>query len=837
MSEPMSLSLLEEVSHVLCGSGFLSIRLFWKYSCLSKELLQLREDTSAYGCGLGAVLTPQSLCHFSERKTLRSLLSDCIDKDNAVALSQLLAVERIDGLFPGLLSRALNRGAVSCIRLLSSRDATGGMGSSRVSFSLGPSSSELSEDFGKDLSVDTLNVMLETGVIHPNSWIIAEMVYDPEYADSDMDLASRRFRYWKPLLNVLIDAGNFACAEILLDLGARVDVNEWGVDSEEKPECTFQQNWKKGYHFPGRMPLHSLVMTLAYVGLRSLSEVSELESNDEGEGGEGGGQAQQVPEAPAEGLQLLRRLVQMTAERQCLHWGAEVDEEVFGGEGCSLDRFGSPTFESSALGIACGCVHPQTVGTLLSTSAFVEPQGASEKKQVQQDMCRSIQTMIRSLEGQRRPGAAVVCLEILRLFAEAGADFETLDQDGHSALTKACLCNAAAVVDFLRKKGVSVARNARTLKTPLIDCLNGHSSDFALAMSFLAEDADPNEAGAVVRVWGDTTRSYLYTPMQLLLERLRDREPPRDILEVLTVMINKGARCAHSTVVAAQAASRAATAPAAPSSDDDNAGSNGGAENEVREGIGLTEAASLFSYPRPVSRFRSFISPLVLLCKHLHPSWGTEPHRLLLEKAGANPNLQGWDDLEHGRSSLPLKEALLSLNTSDPSDILGAWRRVEVLVEAGAEMPQFPLNAHWHDDEPRPRWLCCVFSIRNTRGPLLEEIIRRCPAEYLSRANYGDSKREGGGGYGKAHDPTRGGLTPLGAALQYDYVEGVRLLVECGVDVTVPTCFFTDPGERRELPLTWAKTYQRTVPAIPFLQAAGPRAPLQEQQQQQQSAQ
>uniref|UniRef100_A0A0G4IBV1 Uncharacterized protein n=1 Tax=Chromera velia CCMP2878 TaxID=1169474 RepID=A0A0G4IBV1_9ALVE len=179
----MSQSDLEKLKRIVCANNALGIRLFWKFSSLSKDQLKLRDDTSENG--IGGVLNGLCLTPLSERKAVRSLLFDSADRDNAAALKQLLAVEGVDGLSPGLLSRAMTAGAVSCVRLLTERG--------QVS-SFGRCSTEFSSDSVRKVSVETLKMLFESGTLNPNSWVVSEMIFDPDFDEGQFSLNDFRFR-------------------------------------------------------------------------------------------------------------------------------------------------------------------------------------------------------------------------------------------------------------------------------------------------------------------------------------------------------------------------------------------------------------------------------------------------------------------------------------------------------------------------------------------------------------------------------------------------------------------------------------------------------------------
>jgi len=302
------------------------------------------------------------------------------------------------------------------------------------------------------------------------------------------------------------------------------------------------------------------------------------------------------------------------------------------------------------------------------------------------------------------------------------------------------------VVEFLRQRGVSLSRNEQTLKTPLLQCLDGPSADYPLARSFLECGTDPNEAGLIFRRdWSYHGDLVLVTPLQQVVSEMDPQldihwppdEPPTDhpIPDMLKALINKGARCFHSARHAAAAGGTDRIPVAAESSSE---GDGGGVRRQSESPDGFRMAVS--EGDSHVFSRTCAVSPIVAVCKKVHPSLASEPLQLLLEKAGANPNLPGNSSLNR-EPLLPLEAALSRLTdmrARNPSFGSAAWSLIETLVVAGTDLNKIPSTPFPHAGDPlfyyAPEWLCCALSIPEARGPLLERLIRRCSAEFLSRA-------------------------------------------------------------------------------------------------------
>uniref|UniRef100_A0A0G4IBN3 Uncharacterized protein n=1 Tax=Chromera velia CCMP2878 TaxID=1169474 RepID=A0A0G4IBN3_9ALVE len=584
----------------------------------------------------------------------------------------------------------------------------------------------------------------------------------------------------------------------MLDAGARVDVCEWGGadhgdGTKDTPSWTHHIRWNNGKHFLGKTPLHSLVLTLVSGGLEGLAtkepdeeeaeEEDEEEEEEESEEEEEEEEEEEVApppsnrpqEPPPEGLSLLRRIVEEARARKCLHWGGDVSRRV--------------------------------VGALLSTGVFtLSPlSDPSEAREVRSDISHSIHAMLRSLRGGHRRGeekaCEALCNEILQKLEGAGADLRAVVEDGHTALSKACLCKAADVALFLQKKGTSHFRYSLRPKVPLIESLTGPEMHISLARSLLNAGADPNEEGVI---W-ENNRFFRVTPLQLVSEGVRSSFS----LELFKAFIEKGARCPLSARHRAATAAAAAAAAALPTpAAEGSAGTAVAVQPPVVEVIAAGVGVVTFSA----------VSPLALVCSDVDAEDPDVPFRLLLEKAGADPNLPGVMHIHCNTQVWPLQQALQRLDgrstvrINSSSWLRAAWRRVEMLVAAGAQIEKIPPDELASFETAEARWLCGALSLPEAHGPLLERIIRHLPKEFLSMAN-----RRGGRSF-SAESPFKKGLTPLGAALEAEYTEGVRVLVEAGADVSVPTSFRDSMDESdRCPPLVWADRSGQTA-AASFLQ-------------------
>jgi len=226
---------------IMCASGMLSLKLFWKFSSLSKELLTLRYSPDLC-TGLGGIAA--NLSSVSEHSCLLDLLQNCIDRDDVGALQQLLPLRKLKGTIPGLLGRAIEKEAESCFELLSEDS---------VLFCPPEISDRL-----HSLKPKMLRHLLEKKVLDPNMWIKADWPSDAEIENGKRCPWASTFR---PILNAVLDGRNFDCAQILLDFGARVDVCEWEAVTENMKYCPSDDDdpyefytWNEGMVFLAKPP-------------------------------------------------------------------------------------------------------------------------------------------------------------------------------------------------------------------------------------------------------------------------------------------------------------------------------------------------------------------------------------------------------------------------------------------------------------------------------------------------------------------------------------------------------------------------------------------------------
>uniref|UniRef100_A0A0G4HHY6 Uncharacterized protein n=1 Tax=Chromera velia CCMP2878 TaxID=1169474 RepID=A0A0G4HHY6_9ALVE len=318
---------------ILCASGVLSLKLFWKLSSISKELLALR-DSPELCTGLGGVAAGLSV--ISERCALLDLLHDCIDRDDVRALQQLLPLRGLKGTFPGLFGRAVEKEAESCFALLRENP---------ILFC----PPDVSANF-RSMKPEMLRRLLQEKVLDANMWMKVE--------NTDQGNRTPWAIVWKPILNQMIDERNFDCAEVLLEFGARVDVCEWEavkevaefIDSDDQDPYEFC-DWRTGFGFSGKSPLHSLILALV------ISQPTD---------------SKDPPGLPSQkSLAFLKRLVGTAKEHGCLDWTAIVPHHAlalpFRREfDCYIQ------YELSALSLACTFLQPAVVDVLLEGGARVQ---------------------------------------------------------------------------------------------------------------------------------------------------------------------------------------------------------------------------------------------------------------------------------------------------------------------------------------------------------------------------------------------------------------------------------------------------------------------------------
>uniref|UniRef100_A0A0G4FYL9 Uncharacterized protein n=1 Tax=Chromera velia CCMP2878 TaxID=1169474 RepID=A0A0G4FYL9_9ALVE len=203
--------LRSEARRLLCVSGALGVKRFWKFTSLSKQLLALRDDPSLLG--LGSIVSAGCLESVSEREALQFFLFDCIERKNVKALKQLCAVKGVPQMYYYLKNRALRTGSYECYRLSVITSSI-----SRAERPVGdPSIGGIGvgdfRSFVSEASRDAIASMLQSGDLHPDMRF-----------ESDTGFAAGYAVFWTPLLIVLIDLHRFDYAEAVLDAGARVDL-------------------------------------------------------------------------------------------------------------------------------------------------------------------------------------------------------------------------------------------------------------------------------------------------------------------------------------------------------------------------------------------------------------------------------------------------------------------------------------------------------------------------------------------------------------------------------------------------------------------------------------
>uniref|UniRef100_A0A0G4FDF3 Uncharacterized protein n=1 Tax=Chromera velia CCMP2878 TaxID=1169474 RepID=A0A0G4FDF3_9ALVE len=216
-----------DVCHKVCASAVLGVRLFWKLSSLSTELRVLRQKDC-----LKDVFSPENQVPLSERSELRSLVHDCIDRDDVTALKHLQEVNTLDlqRRFPALLRRACEKQSRRCVASLSQ---SASLYAPQV----------FSASSVEKIDKESLRTLIEQRALHPDAW------FEVERGNT---------KYWAPLLIVMNEANNFECAEYLLEAGARTDVCEWL--EEENGGRVGKPRWDQTRFCPGKTPLHSLLV-------------------------------------------------------------------------------------------------------------------------------------------------------------------------------------------------------------------------------------------------------------------------------------------------------------------------------------------------------------------------------------------------------------------------------------------------------------------------------------------------------------------------------------------------------------------------------------------------
>uniref|UniRef100_A0A0G4HEL6 Uncharacterized protein n=1 Tax=Chromera velia CCMP2878 TaxID=1169474 RepID=A0A0G4HEL6_9ALVE len=410
------------VQDALSLSGVLGVRLFWKFSSLSQDHLKIRDQVG----GLWRVIIGDGV---SERRWLHSLVVSCIDRDDAKALKQLLAIPGLTLTMPCLFGRAAEKQAWTCLSLLSDHPVSS-------------VPSEFTQGRLESLDRATLTVLLDRQILHPNMWVQARSGH------GDDDAVPWRI-VWRPLLNLMIDQRKFDCAGVLLDRGARVDVMEWEAEGNALwPQCEAPgghylgeietEGWVEGASFPGKSPLHSLIFVLhALRGLWWQGGSGDMPMGAEGDG-DGG-------------MALLGRLAKAARERGCLEWTARV-----GGSQLPSDALHDARhqLEVSPLGLASVLLFPSAVQVLLDAGANPCAEGR---------LCSPVAL---ACLPARWPCASAhkrqACLEVLKSLADKGALGEMgkrceipIRRALGNVLSFACWGGMEDLAAFLLQRGIS----------------------------------------------------------------------------------------------------------------------------------------------------------------------------------------------------------------------------------------------------------------------------------------------------------------------------------------------------------------------------------------------
>uniref|UniRef100_A0A0K6S7P4 Uncharacterized protein n=1 Tax=Chromera velia CCMP2878 TaxID=1169474 RepID=A0A0K6S7P4_9ALVE len=498
-------------------SAVMGLRVFWKFSAACKTLLKLRDDASDKG--LGCMFLPEVLFPLSERFAVRSLLQHAVKRDDPKPLTQMQKVQgfAVDTFYPGLLAYALEKSACACIDLLTLQ---------RPPPSL-PCPGLSAATVGK-MDPVTLSILLQRKVLHPDAWFDVEDVWYEGgdgifFEDASEDgLGKHTLKYHKPLLNVLIDAHNFSGAELVLKVGARTDMYEWrGEEDFKKGDKNHSRNWQTGFHFLGKTPLHSAILTLPPPPLFHL-ETAGLTSYtcppfDS-----------QPPAAAAASA------------------SAVVGDRPKDSRAKGLELIVSP------LVIACHLGNPSLIHLLLER-AGADPNrlGVCDDGEAVRRPAKKILSWARyeGVGGQKK------CLEMFKILADGGADLEMRVQGTdfpHSLLSLACAYDLREVTEFLLERKVAVNQTRRTgrrkrvaLTRSLIVCLLRARGCSAIVELLLDAGADPN-VGVVVRLWGVVERFW---PLGVAMQRLSriGSAGNREVEGAAALLIERGARCLFSS--------------------------------------------------------------------------------------------------------------------------------------------------------------------------------------------------------------------------------------------------------------------------------------------------
>uniref|UniRef100_A0A0G4I460 Uncharacterized protein n=1 Tax=Chromera velia CCMP2878 TaxID=1169474 RepID=A0A0G4I460_9ALVE len=647
-----------ETWRLVGASGLIGVRLFWKFTSVSKELLKMREDTSVKG--IGGILSAESLVHVSERRALRSLLCDVIDRDDGLVLEKLQAVESIDieRHFPGLLGIAAKKKAERCITALTLRASVP---------SLCNSVSGLSAVDVGGLKKETLVQLLEKKVLHPDSWFVCEVGEEVGNRVGHRGTAGRerpQIRHWKPLLNALLDAYNFDGVEAVLEARGRMDVCEWEAEAGSRWEVYYR--WE-------RTPLHCLIFALTNLEKSLLENPQSLEHRTQ--------QAAHQASLPLQhmkqrGVALIPRMVVAASKAGCLEWTAVVPLRILDE---SKNRSVMTTVEASCLELACACMQPEVVRELLVAGVRISKvkwtivrktiDGCHEQHRWLAER-RGCDDCTRYSHPRALKKAEDRCLETLEILAEAGAGLESQSVlDGHTPLSLACDFGLQDVCQFLlnrevsvRTTGVGLKGETRAPKVPLVISLQ--HSHWVIAKLLLEAGADPNEIA-----WVDGKPvSPLVQAMKCVPDRTDRKWDPfcewEEAESAVKLLIEKGAQC------------------------------------EIP--LGETAQVDSAGCPDPASNLDTGF-PLVFACGELYGDLA----RLLLEKAGADP---GKESSIRNSEQTPVEALLRSGARSylaPPEEERCVEQILESLTRAGADW-----EAEVDRDGHTPLSLACLMRFR-----------------------------------------------------------------------------------------------------------------------------
>uniref|UniRef100_A0A0G4FQF7 Uncharacterized protein n=1 Tax=Chromera velia CCMP2878 TaxID=1169474 RepID=A0A0G4FQF7_9ALVE len=598
----------------------------------------------------------------SEQGDLYALLLDCIERDNARALRQLFAVEGIEGSFPALIGFAVQNNAMKCYDILK------------------PSlfvPRDLENFRAGDLSKEMLRRLLQDKILDPNMWV-----------KQDREAECNNYVYpwtvyWQPILSALIEARNFECAHVLLDSGPRLDVCEWEAQSPDPdalpdpnetddPDYLFHM-WNDGFSFPGKTPLHTLVLTL-----------------------KPGSMGMDGP-PPEDGLRLLRRMTVLAKEKGCIDWTATVPEKALIPYAFTFDEK-EIQYELSPFQFACGSLQPVLGDTFIEAGASVR--GGISRGGISKESPLRLSTLVfsrlRDNWVEFREGSLESrCIGVLRSLSQCGVDLnpevKRVSDVQALPLYVALSKGFKRVFDFLVKEKGLIVRDSYRGFSPLLLCIQNHEWPLATALLDSPHNLDPNREGKLERrgiLFSDEKKVTLMSPLCASVVvwkyflNWNNTQLAEASAAFCKMLVEKGARCDSVET---------------------------GGEKETEEGEGDEVAESEEDVPP-----RSDLSPLVIACSR--PSCPQTAAasvestcsmiRLLVEKARADPNLAGR--LKEGRSPsnpplYPLLSALCStdgerLKEGEVYSKAYTGRVMETLLQVGAS-PELVLQTFPQEED------------------------------------------------------------------------------------------------------------------------------------------